>query len=153
MKIAVLSDTHAHSLDEIPPQTINALKEADLIVHAGDFTYIDFLNDLKKLGEVKAVRGNMDHREIRAILPERDTFTINGKKIGLIHGWGSPMGMEEKIRPLFNNVDIIIYGHTHRARNEYINGIYFFNPGSARESYGILEIDDTIKGRIIKTIW
>jgi putative phosphoesterase len=152
MKIAVLSDTHAHSLDEIPPQTISALEEADLIVHAGDFTHIDFLDDLKKLGEVKAVRGNMDHREIRAILPERETFIVNGKKIGLIHGWGSPMGLEKKIRPLFDEVDIIIYGHTHRPMNEYIGGVYFFNPGSARQSYGILEIDDTIKGRIIKTI-
>jgi uncharacterized protein len=152
MEIAVLSDTHAHSLDEIPPQTISALEKADLIVHAGDFTFIDLLDDLKKLGEVKAVRGNMDHREIRAVLPERETFTVNGKKIGLIHGWGSPMGLEEKIRPLFDDVDIIIYGHTHRPMNEYIDGVYFFNPGSARESYGILEIGETITGRIIKTI-
>lgn len=152
MKIAVLSDTHAHSLDEISPQIIGALAEADLIVHAGDFTTISFLDDLKKLGEVKAVRGNMDHREIRAVLPEQETFTINGKKIGLIHGWGSPMGLEDKIKPLFNDVDIIIYGHTHRAKNEFIGDVYFFNPGSARESYGILEIDETIKGRIIKTI-
>ena len=152
MKIVVLSDTHAHSLEEIPPRTVGALAEADLIIHAGDFTTIDFYNDLAKLGKVKAVRGNMDHREIRAMLPEKETFTVNGKKIGLIHGWGGPVGLEQKIRPLFDDVDIIIYGHTHRAKNEFIDDVYFFNPGSARESYGILEIAETIDGRIIKTI-
>jgi putative phosphoesterase len=152
MKIAVLSDTHAHSIDELSPKVISALAEADLIVHAGDFTSLGFYEDLKKFGEVKAVKGNMDNLDLRAVLPEQEIFTVNGKKIGIIHGWGSPMGIEEKIKPRFSDgVDMIIYGHTHKARNEYIGDIYFFNPGSARDTYGILEIDDTIKGRILKT--
>jgi putative phosphoesterase len=150
MKIAVLSDTHAHSIEEIAPQVINALEDADLIVHAGDFVGLGLYEDLKKLGEVKAVRGNMDQREIRAVLPEQETFTIEGKKIGVMHGWGGPAGLEDKIRERFSDVDIIIYGHTHRAKNEFIGDVYFFNPGSARNSYGILEIDETIKGRILK---
>jgi putative phosphoesterase len=151
MKIAVLSDTHAHSIDEIAPQIVAALEEADLIVHAGDFTAIGLYEDLKKLGDVKAVRGNMDTREIREVLPEQEVFAINGKKVGVIHGWGGSAGLEDKIRQRFSDVDIIIYGHTHKARNEYIGDVYFFNPGSARDSYGILEIGETIKGRIVKT--
>jgi putative phosphoesterase len=151
MKIAVISDTHSHSIEEIAPRVVSALKEADLIVHAGDFVSIQLYEDLKKLGEVKAVKGNMDHREIREVLPEQEIFTVNGKSIGIMHGWGSPVGLEDKIRQRFNNVDVIIYGHTHKPKNEQSGDVYFFNPGSCRESYGILEIGEAISGTILQS--
>ena len=45
MKIAVISDTHTYSIEELAPKVVNALKEADLIVHAGDFVYIQLYED------------------------------------------------------------------------------------------------------------
>lgn len=149
MKIVVISDTHSHSIEEIPSELVDALKGADLIVHAGDFTGFQLYQDLKKLGDFKAVRGNMDNAEIRSALPEREIFTVNGKNIGVIHGWGSPVGLEEKIRQGFEDMDIIIYGHTHQPRNESINGIYYFNPGSSKQTYGVLEIGSTVSGQIL----
>jgi predicted phosphodiesterase len=52
---------------------------------------------LRTIGQVKAVHGNMDSIELKAYLPERDVFTVMGKKIGLIHGSGPPWGIAERI--------------------------------------------------------
>ena len=27
--------------------------------------------------------------------------------------------------------DVVLYGHTHQAREDYIDGVYYVNPGSA----------------------
>jgi len=150
MKIGVLSDIHLYSAEELPQQIIEAFSEVDLIVHTGDFVMTDVLDGLRKIGEVKAVRGNMDCEELRKILPEKENLVINGKRIGVIHGFGAPWGIENRIRGQFDRVDVILYGHTHQANNEVIGGVLFFNPGQAKNSYGILQVDEDIKGQIIK---
>jgi putative phosphoesterase len=150
MKIGVISDTHASTLDDIPKPILTALAGVDLIVHAGDFTERAVLEGLKTLGEVKAVRGNMDSAEIKALLPEQDLFTIHGKRVGLVHGSGGPWGIADRIREMFSDTDLIIYGHSHEAANRVIQGSLLFNPGRARESYGLLTIDEEIKGEIVR---
>ena len=149
MKLAVLSDTHIHSFEHISPRITAALPGVDLIVHAGDFISIDVYSSLCKMGDVKAVRGNMDDDELRKLLPQTELFEVMGKKIGLIHGWGSQWGLAEKIRSYFGDVELIIYGNTHVPHNEKIGDVHFFNPETAKESFGILEIETEIKGRII----
>ena len=153
MKIGVLSDTHLHSAEELPQQIKKALSEVDLIVHAGDFVMPEVLEGLKKIGEVKAVRGNMDSVEVRCILPEKELLVIGGKRIGIIHGSGAPWGIEDRLRGQFDQVDVILYGHTHQAKNEVIGNVLFFNPGQARSSYGILQVDEDVKGHIIKVVY
>jgi predicted phosphodiesterase len=81
---------------------------------------------------------------------------LNGKKVGLIHGWGPPSGMRERVSEQFKGVDAILYGHTHTPDNVFIEGVLFFNPGSAsgkypaiRRTYGILSIEESIHGEII----
>ncbi len=39
MKIGVVSDTHVSRIDQLPPKLVDSLKEVDLIVHLGDYTY------------------------------------------------------------------------------------------------------------------
>ena len=150
MKIGVLSDTHADSFAQLPDKILATLTEVDLIIHAGDFVAKDVLEGLKQLGEIKAVRGNMDSDEIKRILPEKELLEIEGKKIGIIHGWGSPHGIDERVGNVFSGVDIIIYGHSHYPQNETKNGVFFFNPGQARNSFGILTIGAEVSGQIIK---
>ena len=150
MKIVVLSDTHVHSVEEIPQKITEAIRDASLIVHAGDFVAMEALEGLRQLGEVKAVRGNMDSTKIKTVLPEKDLVVVKGKKIGIIHGWGAPWGIEHRVRDKFDDVDIIIFGHSHKAKNEVIGGTLFFNPGQARHSFGILTIDEDVNGEIIK---
>ena len=150
MKIGVLSDTHIHLAEEIHPEVVKAFSNVDLIVHAGDFVGSQVLEGLKRLGEVKAVHGNMDSMELRGLLPEKELLVVGGKKIGIIHGWGGPEGIEQKVRELFDDVDIIIYGHSHRANIERIGDVLFFNPGPGYRSFGILTIGKDVQGEIIK---
>ena len=150
MRIGVLSDTHMHSAEEIPPEILRAFPNMDLIVHAGDFVGSAVLEGLKQLGEVKAVHGNVDSMKLRGLLPDKEVLVVGGKKIGITHGWGGPGGIEQRVRGLFAGVDIIIYGHSHRAKIEQIGDILFFNPGPGYQSFGILTIEQDVRGEIIK---
>ena len=148
MRIGVIADTHVRAFSEIPSPILVALAEVNLIIHAGDFTERAVLEGLRTLGEVKAVYGNMDSSELKRMLPPKELFTVNGKKIGLIHGSGGPWGMADRVRRMFKDVDIIIFGHSHEPYNQLIGGSLLFNPGRARESFGLLTIDNEIKAEI-----
>jgi putative phosphoesterase len=153
MRIAVLADTHIDKLEHLPNKIIDSLSTVDLIIHAGDFTDIQLLDQLKQLTEVKAVHGNMDSRELKSVLPIKRIVEANDKRIGITHGSGAPWGIEDRVRKLFasDRVDIIVYGHSHRSQNKIINDILFFNPGKAADSFGILTIEREAKGEIISS--
>jgi len=154
LKIAVLSDTHVASFDDIPRKIIDCLSTVDLIVHAGDFVTLNVLEGLNKLGKVTAVHGNMDSSELRNSLPEKEIIEVGRKRIGITHGWGAPWEMESKVKTMFTNeknLDAIIFGHSHFSQNKVIDGILFFNPGKASRSFGILTVEEDIKGEIISS--
>ena len=150
MKLGIISDTHVSTIEEIPAAIIKALAGVDLIVHAGDFTHKAVFDGLQALGKVIAVRGNMDSSELKRILPEEDVFEVNGKKIGLTHGSGAPWRIAERVKRQFIGVDIIIFGHSHEPCNCYIQGVLLFNPGQARNSFGLLTIDDRTSAQILR---
>lgn len=150
VKLGIISDTHVRTVDEIPEAARKALADVDIIVHAGDFTHKSVLNGLRTIGEVKAVRGNMDSMELKEILAEKDIFEVNGRKIGLVHGSGAPTGIAERVKQQFNDTDIIIFGHSHEPCNRYIEGTLMLNPGRAGASFILLIIDDDVKARIIR---
>jgi putative phosphoesterase len=150
VRIGVLSDTHIHLAEEISAKVVRAFSRVDLIVHAGDFVGSEVLDGLKQLGEVKAVHGNVDSMKLRSLLPEKEIFMVGSKKIGITHGWGSPAGIENRVKDLLGDVDIIIYGHSHRAKIEQIGEVLFFNPGPGWQSFGILTIDEDTKGEILR---
>jgi putative phosphoesterase len=153
VRIAVLADTHVHRLEHLPRKVIDALSDADLIIHAGDFTDIQLLTDLRRLKEVKAVHGNMDSGQLKSVLPTKEIVETNDKRIGITHGSGAPWGIEERVKKLFESdrIDIIVYGHSHRSQNKLINNILFFNPGKTADSFGIITIDGEAKGEIISS--
>ena len=156
MKIGVISDTHLGDYDDRLKKIIDEhLKDTDLILHAGDLVDLSVLDNFKGK-EVKAVCGNMDNLSVKEKLPEYLLFEIKGFKFVLIHGWGSPRGIEEKILARFDDVDCIVYGHTHQPANYKKGNVLFFNPGSAADRHfassrtiAILEIDKEVAGRII----
>lgn len=158
MKILVLADTHIPvAAEDIPSEIYKAINEINLILHAGDIVEEAFLKKLSVLKEVKAVRGNMDSTVLKNTLPDKDIITIGEFKIGLIHGWGSPQTIVERIKNEFKGVDAIVFGHTHNPFNQVKDNILFFNPGSPTDkvfalfnSYGILEINKKITGEIIR---
>ena len=150
MKIGVISDTHVKTFDELPAPIITALAGVDLIVHAGDFTEQPVLEGFRRLGAMKAVCGNMDSAELKRTLPQKELFVVNRKKVGLIHGWGAPWGIADRVKEMFGDVDIIIFGHSHQTCNQHIGGSLLFNPGRASDSFGLLTIDDEVRAEIIK---
>ena len=151
MRLGIIADTHVGTVDDIPLSVRKALSHVDLIIHAGDFVRKEVLDGLGAIGQVKAVCGNMDSLELKAALPEREEFEINGRKIGLIHGWGSPKGIAERVKNEFGGIDIVIFGHSHQPCNQYIEGVLLFNPGEARNTFGLLTIGDQIKAHILKS--
>jgi len=153
MKIAVLADTHVNTLEHLPKKIIDAISTVDFIIHAGDFTDIQVLKELKRLKLVKAVQGNMDSMELKTVLPVKEIVEIENKRIGITHGSGSPWGIEKRVRKMFESdqIDVIVYGHSHKSQNEVINDILLFNPGKATDSFGIITIDGEAKGEIINS--
>mgnify|MGYP001053857974 CR=1 FL=1 len=150
MRLAVLTDTHVGSVQELPGLMRKALADADLIVHAGDFTETAVLEELRAFKEVKAVCGNMDSPAIQMALPRKEFFVAAGKKIGLIHGWGTPSGIASRVRGEFDDVDVVIFGHSHKSCNERIRGALMFNPGRCRDSYGLLTIAEDVKTEVVR---
>ena len=149
MIIGVISDTHVRSFAELPQNLVAALAKTDLIIHAGDVTTLDVIKSLERLAPVKGVYGNMDLPEVKVVFPQKQVIEVGGKKIGIMHGNGGPWMIEWRVRQAFNDVDAIIFGHSHEAFNNIIDGILLFNPGRASKSYGLLEIGDKIEGKII----
>ena len=153
MRIAVLADTHVNMLEDLSKKTIDALSTVDLIIHAGDFTDVQLLKELKGLRTVKAVQGNMDSRELKVMLPAKEIVEIENKRIGITHGSGGPGGIEERVRKVFESdrIDIIVYGHSHQSQNKVLEDVLLFNPGKATDSFGILTINGGVKGEIISS--
>lgn len=159
MKIGVISDTHIpFVVKEIPSSVLTAFKKIDLIVHAGDYTELKVIKKLKELNNFMGVYGNMDPENIREIIPKKDVLEVGKFKIGIIHGHGAPQGLEARVRAEFHEkLDVIIYGHSHLTKNEIIDDILFFNPGSSTDenfapfkSFGILTIEESITGEIVR---
>lgn len=156
MKIGVISDTHLAVPDDRLEKIVkDHFQGVDLILHAGDIVDIGVL---EVFGDttVCAVSGNMDPASVRDIFPEKQVIEVEGRRIGLIHGWGAPSGLEERILPEFEDVSCIVYGHSHRPNNELRDGILLFNPGSPTDnrfaksnSVGILNVGETIVGTIV----
>ena len=134
----------------------NHFRDVDLILHAGDLVDIRVLDSFEGK-EVRAVYGNMDPKSVRATMPDRLVFELEGHRIGMMHGWGMPFNLEQKLLKELGPVDCLVYGHSHKPANRIKNGILFFNPGSAidrrfttHNTVGILEIGNGIKGEILE---
>jgi hypothetical protein len=156
MKIGVLSDTHIRSMPrELEKILLKQLSDADMILHAGDVVEMGVLEIFQSYN-LYVVAGNMDSLEIKERYPWKRVLNVGGYKIGMIHGWGSPSGMEQRVQSEFEDVHCIVFGHTHNPCNRRIGKTLFFNPGSPTDrrfarvnSLGILEVDDLLSGEII----
>ncbi len=132
MLVAVISDTHLpRGKRSLPPSCIERLCDADLIIHAGDLTALEVLDQLRGYGEVLAVRGNADAEEARARLPEELELDLNGSRVAVVHDSGRRTGRRERLRRRFPTADAVIFGHSHLPLHEVgEDGFQIFNPGS-----------------------
>ena len=158
MQILVISDTHLTNPSGFPPALIDIARSSDCIVHAGDFTSLEFYEFLSTLGRLEGVRGNSDKPALRGILPMKRTVDIGDAKIGIIHGSGTPFGMARRAAAEFEDVHAVIFGHAHQPIRDNIGGMLVMNPGSptsnrfqSSNTYGLLTINgNSITGDIIE---
>jgi len=133
--IAVTSDTHyGDKTGNLPSLLFQYLKKRtpDLILHAGDVTSHELLEELEKFAPVVAVRGNADHLS----LPEEKVVDVGDIRIALLHGhqFFSLNSQFLTLKALDVGADVLIFGHTHRFYHDThsIHGrrVVLLNPGS-----------------------
>ncbi len=169
MKIGLISDTHLSS--RVPEAIVKALTGVDLILHAGDLTALAVLRRLEAIAPVTAVQGNMDLPGVLLNLPLKAIVEAEGRRIGLIHGHHVPHpdhvlsppvdfeAMHAYLLSEFRDEDVecIVYGHTHQAHIATVGNVLLVNPGSATRakvnSVGLLTVSpdttDVIRAEIV----
>jgi putative phosphoesterase len=135
LQIAVISDTHMpRGNRRLPEACVGRLREADLIVHAGDLTRLSVLRELEAYGPVVAVYGNADDVEVRAALPAETSLDAGGVTIAVVHDAGAAKGRLARLRRRFPDADAVVFGHSHiPLHEEDADGFQIFNPGSPTE--------------------
>ena len=142
MLIGVVSDTH-NRVDHVK-RIVNIFNEfrVGLVIHTGDITNRNTLqyfhtlkcplkgvfgnNDLNEIGlEEICLKNNFDFR-----LPPY-VISLENRKIAIFH----EPDLIDSFLEEEKNIDLVLHGHTHRYRNEDIEGIKYFNPGECAGSF------------------
>ena len=80
MKIGIISDTH----DLLRPEVLGQLKGCACILHGGDISNLEILEQLERIAPVKAVRGNND-KDWAEHLPMFLDFELGGLRVYMAH--------------------------------------------------------------------
>jgi putative phosphoesterase len=137
MRVAVLADTHWKGSDAVPEPVLEVLKDADVVIHAGDLKCEKVLDSLgEDARPVLAVRGNNFELDL-ASLPDTRVEDLNGFKVGITHDIGAVgqfASHARKPEDIFGeHVDCVIFGQTHHPFFDVFHGVPFINPGSATD--------------------
>ncbi len=134
MEVVVLADSHlTRGFSAIGVQVLEAVANADVVVHVGDVTSRQALEELQMMTKTYAVLGNNDH-ELAGILPETLFFELEGVRLALVHDSGPTKGRPVRLHRRFPDADLVIFGHSHVPFDELgSEGQILFNPGSATQ--------------------
>ena len=128
--LTVISDTHGTDDHRLTGATLDAVRTADHVVHAGDFTTERVLDAIDGVApSLTAVVGNNDRAAVRERLPSVATCDWQGLGLLVVHGHEHT---ETALTMLARQegADVVVVGHSHRpelrARDEHL----LVNPGS-----------------------
>ncbi|PSP73094.1 YfcE family phosphodiesterase [Halobacteriales archaeon QS_3_64_16] len=134
--IAVVSDTHGSSDHRLEGHTADAVREADLVLHAGDFTTKNvFAGFEREATDLRAVYGNNDAAELAEHLPATRVIDLASEgfdsrvRIALCHGHEhsetalSLLGRQ-------SNATLVVSGHSHQPGVTEAGDLVLLNPGS-----------------------
>ena len=153
MECIVFSDTHGDY-----PLAVEALSQTDpvdMIFHLGDEAEDASMIEHICLTQVQKVAGNCD---APGKYPKEINILVGKTRVLLTHGdrYSVKSGLSKLLeRAVATEADVVLYGHTHQASIDKINGILFVNPGSLNrnstcQSYALLTLDDdSAKARIV----
>ncbi|PXX89523.1 YfcE family phosphodiesterase [Marinobacter vulgaris] len=148
MQIGVIADTHG----KMRPQALEVLKGSDLILHAGDVGRDEVLDALEAIAPLAAIRGNIDTTGRAATLPDIQDLEFCRHAFYMLHDVKTldfdPQGRYR----------VVIAGHSHKPRNEWVGDVLYFNPGGAGPrrftlpiTVGRLQVnEDGVVGEIIE---
>lgn len=122
MIIGVISDTHGL----LRPEAVEMLRGSDHILHAGDIGAPDIIPALRKIAPVTAIRGNIDTQAWTREFPEIEVAELAGLHFYMIHDRKAL-----DLNPKAAGFASVISGHSHQAKEEWRDGVLYFNPGSA----------------------
>ena len=161
VRAVVLADTHApRRWRQCPPIIARYLRQADLILHAGDVCTAGVLDELSGYAPVLVVRGNNDGEDIAAWgAQEAVEFDLAGLPVAMIHDSGPSAGRCARLRRRFPTAHLVVFGHSHIPADQAADGVRIFNPGSPTDrrrqphgTFGLLHIEDgqLLEARIVQ---
>jgi uncharacterized protein len=140
LRLGIIGDTQGrYNAPALLERAAEVFAGVDEVWHAGDWQYPDVLVGLAAIAPPTIVNGNApdDPR-----YPERVLRHLEGLRVGMVHR--PPRPGDDWLRGL----DICIHGHSHRWRDEVVEGVRMVNvstptaAGFSRDrTCGVLTID------------
>lgn len=133
MRLLLIADTHLPKrAKDLPEQVWDAVDEADVVIHAGDWVEPDLLDRLESRAKrLVACWGNNDGAELRRRLPERADVILDGLRFTVVHETGAATGREARMARAYPDTDVLVFGHSHIPWDTTAaTGLRLLNPGS-----------------------
>jgi hypothetical protein len=111
-------------------------KDCDEVWHAGDIGDIGLIKQIQDFKITRAVFGNIDGKELRAILNPELIFELEGLRIWITHIAGYPPRYTPAVKSRIKNIkpNLLICGHSHILRimsDKNLENFIYMNPGAA----------------------
>ena len=143
MNLGIISDTH----DDLSSLK-NAIKvfnenRVSYVIHAGDYVFPGVVKEFKNLnGKLIGVLGNNDGEKIGLLKNFQEIggelhgefcqIKLDELKIATYHGTSNKL---TEVIIASQKYDLVIYGHTHKKRDEKIQDTLVLNPGCAHREF------------------
>lgn len=119
LRIGIIGDTQGRfNVEAVLGRAAEVFAGVDEVWHAGDWQYPEILDGLAGIAPLTVVNGNApdDPR-----YPERVLRQLEGIRVGMVHR--APPPGDEWVK----GMDICIHGHSHKWRDEVLDGVRFIN--------------------------
>ncbi|PSP94467.1 YfcE family phosphodiesterase [Halobacteriales archaeon QS_4_62_28] len=128
--LTIISDTHGTDGHRLTGRTLDAVRDADTVLHAGDFTTTAVYDAIDaEAAELVGVRGNNDEPALAERLPAVATVEWHGYRFVVVHGHErSPTALSILARQ--ETADVVVVGHSHRPEISDSSELLLVNPGS-----------------------
>lgn len=147
-RILIISDTHRQNDNYF--RVLDMCRPFDMVIHCGDVEGSEYTISESAGCPVRMVAGNND---FFSELPREQEFMLGGYKVWLTHGHSYYVSMGNETickEAAARDVDIVMYGHSHKPVVEITDEVIAVNPGSLtyprqegrRPSYVIMELDE-----------
>lgn len=140
MRIGLIGDTQGrYDVGALLARCREVFDRVDEVWHAGDWQNAEVLAGLALIAPLTVVNGNAPDDPS---YPERVVRQLDGLRVGMVHVAPRPGDAWAK------GLDICIHGHSHRWRDEVVDGVRYVNvstptaAGFSRDrTCGLLEVD------------